>query len=150
MRLAESSSRELRDLENKLGLSALSWSMEDEDRTYRIRQGFWLRMAREANNLNQIGAAKLVGLTSKSAISDYESGDTPVPMARLRRFANVYGWDLSIFTEPDLTAEEQARERMAQLARAAISLAAEDRAAEAAARQPSDGRLAQPRRRRSA
>lgn len=109
-----------------MGLSALSLSMEDEDRIYRIRQGFWLRMAREANNLNQLGAAKLVGLSSKSAISDYESGDTAVPMARLRRFAKAYGWDLAIFTDPAPTAEEQAHERMAQLARAAIRVAAQD------------------------
>lgn len=97
--------------------------MEDEDRTYRIRQGFWLRMAREAKGLNQQGAAELVGLSSKSAVSDYEKGDTPVPMRRLRRFAKEYGWDLTIFTDPAPTAEEQAHERMARLARAAIRVA---------------------------
>lgn len=133
-----------------MGLSALSWSMEDDDRTYRIRQGFWLRMAREASNVNQLGAARLVGLSSKSAISDYESGDTPVPMMRLRRFAKAYGWDLSIFTDPALTATEQAHERMAQLARAAIALAGEDRAAGAVAPQSAGDPPTRQRRRRSA
>lgn len=97
--------------------------MEDEDALFRKRQGFWLRMARESKGLNQGGAAQLVGLKSKSAISDYESGDTPVPQARLRRMAKEYGWDLAIFTEPDPTAEEQALERMSRSARSAIRVA---------------------------
>lgn len=118
--------------------------MEDEDRTYRIRQGFWLRMAREAKGLNQQGAAKLVGLSSKSAVSDYEKGDTPVPMTRLRRFAKAYGWDLVIFTDPAPTAEEQAHERMAQLARAAIRVAAQDVAEEEAAGAHADAGMPAP------
>jgi transcriptional regulator with XRE-family HTH domain len=121
--------------------------MDDEDRLHLKRQGFWLRMAREAKGLNQLGAAQLVGLKSKSAISDYENGDTPVPQARLRRMAREYGWDLAIFTEPAPTAEEQALERMARTARAALHLAERVTAveAEAAAHADADTPAAQPR-----
>jgi transcriptional regulator with XRE-family HTH domain len=80
-------------------------------------------MAREARGLDQAGVAEMVGLRTKAAISDYERGVTEVPQWRLRRFAEIYGWPLVLFTEPDPTAEEQARERIALLARAAIRLA---------------------------
>lgn len=133
-----------------MALTVLSMSMEDEDTLHNKRQGFWLRMAREAKGLNQLGAAKLVGLSTKSAISDYETGDTPVPQARLRRLARVYGWDLAIFTDPAPTAVEQAEERMAQLARAAIRLAHQDVAAEAAEGHADDAPPAEPRHTRSA
>lgn len=96
---------------------------EPDDALYRTRQGFWLRMAREAKGLNQLGAAKLIGLSTKSAISDYESGRTQVPMDKLRRLAKEYGWPLVLFTEPDPTAVELAQDRMARLARAAIRVA---------------------------
>lgn len=85
--------------------------------------GFWLRMARESAGYNQEGAAKLVGLQTKSALSDYETGVTEPPGKRLRALAALYGWDLEIFTEPELTAEEMARERMARKARAAMRVA---------------------------
>lgn len=120
-------------LENSAGLTVLCGSMEEADQQQRVRQGFWLRMAREAAGLNQAGAAKAVGLGSKSAISDYESGATQVPQDKLRRLASLYGWALAIFTEPDPTAAEQAQERMARLARAAMRLADRESAAEAEA-----------------
>ena len=103
--------------------------MPNADTEYRRRQGFWLRMARESAGLKQQGVADQVGLRTKAAISDYENGVTEVPMRRLRRMAELYGWPLVLFTEPDLTAEERARERMAQLARAALHVEREDREA---------------------
>ena len=107
-----------------MALTVLSGSMgEPDDQLYRTRQGFWLRMAREAKGLNQLGAAKLIGLSTKSAISDYETGATQVPMPRLRKMAREYGWPLVLFTEPDPTAVEQAQERIARIARAAIRVA---------------------------
>ena len=110
-----------------MALTLLSGGMGNpDDETHRKRQGFWLRMAREAKGINQQGAADLLGLKTKSAISDYENGVTEVPQSRLRRLADLYGWPLVIFTEPEPTAEEQAQERMAALARAAIQLAHED------------------------
>ena len=110
-------------LANSSGLTALSLSMEAEDALFRVRQGFWLRTAREAANVSQQAAAKTAGLRSKSAISDYEKGATQVPQDKLRRLATLYGWPLVLFTEPEPTAEERAQERIARLARAAIRVA---------------------------
>ncbi len=110
-----------------MSLTLLSGGMGNpDDTTYRIRQGWWLRMAREASGKKQQGAADLLGLKAKSTISDYENGVTDVPQPYLRKLARWYKWDLVIFTEPELTAEEQARERMARIARAAIGLAQRD------------------------
>lgn len=117
-----------------MALTVLSGSMgELDDERYRIRQGFWLRAAREAKGMNQLGAARLIGLSTKSAISDYESGRTQVPMDKLRRLAREYGWPLVIFTEPEPTAAEQAQERIARLARATIRVADQLTAGEAEA-----------------
>ena len=121
-----------------------------DDHTHRRRQGFWLRMAREARGLKQEAAADHVGLKTKSAISDYENGTTEVPQSRLRRLAGLYGWSLVIFTEPDLTAEEQAQERMAALARAAIRLAHEDLKAEGPAGSDDEAQPTEPLRTQSA
>jgi len=110
-------------LVNSFGLTVLSPSMDASDEQHRKRQGFWLRVAREASGKNQLGAARHVGLTSKAAISAYESGTTQVPQDKLRKLARFYGWPLVIFTEPDPTAAEQAQERIARLARAAIRVA---------------------------
>ena len=134
---------------NEFSLTVLSGGMDDEDALYRTRQGFWLRMAREAKGLNQVGAAHLVGLRTKSALSDYEKGNTPVPMRRLRPLAKAYGWALILFTEPMPTAEEMAQERMAQLTRAALRVAERDEAQEAGEAIPgaADTPAAPPRRR---
>lgn len=56
-------------LGNEYGLTVLSLSMADEDALFRRRQGFWLRMAREAKGLNQLGAAGLVGLVSQGPMA---------------------------------------------------------------------------------
>ena len=125
--------------------------MGDADDLHRRRQGFWLRMAREAKGLKQQGAAERIGLKTKAAISDYENAVTEVPQHRLRKLAALYEWDLVFFTEPDPTAEEQAIERMARLSRAAIHVA--DRDEEAGAAEPAhddDGAPDAPRGRRSA
>lgn len=120
-------------LENELGLTVLSGAMADKDAQYRKRQGFWLRMARESRGLSQEGAAREVGLKTKSALSDYETGVTEPPQSRLRALAALYGWDLEIFIDPDLTAEEMAQERMSRKARAAIRVADQVSAEEEAA-----------------
>lgn len=111
---------------NEFGLTVLSPSMEASDEQHRVRQGFWLRVAREAAGKNQLGAAHHVGLSTKSAMSDYENGRTQVPQDKLRKLARWYGWPLILFTEPAPTALEDAQERMADLARAAIRLAHAD------------------------
>lgn len=108
---------------NEFGWTVLSPSMEASDEQHRVRQGFWLRVAREAAGKNQLGAARHVGLTSKAAISAYESGATQVPQDKLRKLARFYGWPLVLFTEPAPTAWEDAQERMARLARGAIRVA---------------------------
>lgn len=113
--------------------------MADSDAQYRKRQGFWLRMAREAKGLSQEGAANKVGLKTKSALSDYETGITEPPQSRLRALAKLYDWDLDLFVNPDLTAEEMAQERMSQKARAAIRLADAESAAEAEAERRGGG-----------
>jgi transcriptional regulator with XRE-family HTH domain len=93
--------------------------MAEEDELYQRRQGFWLRMARERAGKSQAGAAELIGLkrSSKSSISDYENGVTPVPMKMLRRFAEWYGVPLRVFTEPKPTAYEQLDDEIAAMAR---------------------------------
>jgi transcriptional regulator with XRE-family HTH domain len=113
--------------------------MADSDALYRKRQGFWLRMAREAAGYNQAGAAEKLGLKTKSAISDYETGTTEAPQKRLRALAKLYSWDLEIFTDPQPTAEEMAQERMSQKARAAIRVADQVSAEEAAEERPAGG-----------
>lgn len=129
-----------------MGLTLLSPLMADDDTLHRKRQGFWLRVAREAKGLNQLGAAQLIGLKTKSAISDYETGVTEVPGPKLRKLAKAYGWPLVMFTEPMRTGEELAQERMAQLARAAIRVAAQQTAEEesGATRADDDGHAEPP------
>lgn len=93
---------------NESFLTVLSPAMADMDALVRRRQGFWLRVAREAKGVGQKEAAAACGLSTKAAISDYEAGITQVPQHRLRRLADFYGWPLVMFTEPEETAEEQA------------------------------------------
>lgn len=102
--------------------------MDTDEQLYQRRQGYWLRVARERAGKSQQGAAEYIGLSSssKSSISDYERGETPVPMLALRRLAKWYGVPLRLFTEPDLTAEEQLEERLARWAREAIHEALEE------------------------
>jgi len=94
--------------------------MGEQDELFQRRQGFWLRMARERAGKSQAGAAEVAGLSksSKSSISDYENGITPIPQRILRRLANWYGVPPSVFTEPGRTAEELLDSRV----RAASSL----------------------------
>lgn len=65
---------------NELSLTLLSGGMSD-DAQHQIRQGFWLRMARERAGKSQAGAAEYLGLakTSKSTI-----GGLDQPNARQR------------------------------------------------------------------
>lgn len=81
---------------------------DEDDQHFQRRQGWWLRMARERAGKSQAGAAEFLGLSknSKSSISDYESGVTPVPQVFLRRLARWYGVPIRMFTEPQPTAEE--------------------------------------------
>lgn len=94
---------------NELSLRLLSPGMPDDDELYRKRLGFWLRAARERSGKSQQGAAEKIGLSpkSKSTISDYEAGATPIPLKALRILAAWYEVPLSVFTEPDATPEER-------------------------------------------
>lgn len=91
-----------------------------DDETYKLRVGFWLRMARERAGKSQEGAAAFLGYSakSKSSISDYETGKTPVPLAILRKLAAWYGVPLGVFTDPQPTPEERLDEivRLAEVA----------------------------------
>jgi transcriptional regulator with XRE-family HTH domain len=80
-----------------------------DEQLYMKRQGFALRMARERAGKSQGGVAEFLGYSknSKSSVSDYENGVTPVPILVLRRLAAWYGVPLRVFTEPDLTVEER-------------------------------------------
>lgn len=102
--------------------------MADEDQLHLVRQGFWLRMARERAGKSQKGAAEYLGLSgnSKSSVSDYENAITQAPQTTLRKLARWYGVPYKAFNEPLPTAFEA----LDDLARAAIGLAREDLAAE--------------------
>lgn len=82
--------------------------MADDEQLFQKRQGWWLRIARERAGKSQAGAAEFLGLSvnSKSSISDYESGVTPIPQLYLRRLARWYNVPVRMFTEPQPTAEE--------------------------------------------
>lgn len=83
--------------------------MSDDETTFLVRQGFWLRAARERAGKSQKGAAEQLGLSgnSKSSISDYENGVTPASQITLRRLAKWYGVPVSLLTEPAETPEER-------------------------------------------
>jgi len=99
----------------------------DEDR-YKLRLGFWLRMARERAGKSQQGAAEYLGFSanSKSSISDYENGVTVPSLPVLRRLAAWYRVPLRTFTEPEATPEE----RLDELSRLAADAEREDWASE--------------------
>src|SRR3954462_8023036 len=98
--------------------------MTEEDEIYQRRMGFWLRMARERSGKSQEGAAEKLGLSpkSKSTISDYENGRTPVPIRTLRRLADWYGVPLEVFTRP----EKMPEERLDELVHASAALVQQD------------------------
>jgi transcriptional regulator with XRE-family HTH domain len=79
-----------------------------DDEVYAKRVGFWLRQARERAGKSQSGAAEFLGFskTSKSTISDYETGRTVPSLRVLRRLADWYGVPLALLTNPRPTAEE--------------------------------------------
>lgn len=107
-----------------MSLRLLSPSMAEEDEIYQRRMGFWLRMARERSGKSQAGAAEFLNLSpkSKSTISDYENGRTPVPIRTLRRLADWYGVPLEAFTRP----EKMPEERLDELVRASAALVRQD------------------------
>jgi transcriptional regulator with XRE-family HTH domain len=116
------------------------------------RRGFWLRVARERANLTQEAVAQELGLSSrsKSTMSAWETGSRDPKLRYLNAMARLYGVPVSVFMEPDPTAEESLEERLAKLARAAIRLAHEDRPPEGrAAQAPGDGRVGSRDRRRA-
>jgi transcriptional regulator with XRE-family HTH domain len=102
-----------------------------DDAQHQVRQGFWLRIARERAGKSQAGAAEYLGLSksSKSTISDYERGTTEIPQRFLRRLAEWYGVPLRVFTEPERTAFD----RLDDIAREAIAEAREQVQGEVAA-----------------
>lgn len=73
------------------------------------RVGFWLRMARERANLSQPAAAKMLGLSNKSAstLSAWEAGTREPSPSKLRAMSELYQTPISLFYDPPLTAYEQ-------------------------------------------
>lgn len=98
------------------------------------RRGFWLRVARERANLTQEAVIKELGLSSrsKSTMSAWESGAREPKLRYLTGMARLYEVPVSVFLEPEPTAEEQLDERLAALARQAIRQAVSDVDAELA------------------
>ena len=85
------------------------------------RRGHWMRMARERANLSQPAAAKLLGLSDKSAstLSAWEAGTREPSPSKLAAAARLYGVPVSLFYDPPPTATEQI-DRLARLAGLAI------------------------------
>lgn len=81
----------------------------DEQSHESRRRGFWMRMAREYANLSQPAAAKLLGLSAKSAstLSAWESGTRDPKSNTLKAMATLYGVPMALFYEPPPTAQEQ-------------------------------------------
>lgn len=101
--------------------------MATEEEIYKVRLGFWLRMARERAGKSQKGAAEYLGFSanSKSSISDYENGVTVPSLPVLRRLAAWYGVPPATFTDPEPTPEE----RLDEIVRVAGAAEREDWAA---------------------
>lgn len=100
---------------------------EVEEALERRRRGFWLRVARENAGLTQAAAAELIGYrgTSKSSVNAWEDGRRPVPLAKLKALAKLYGVPMELFIDPQPTAHERV-ERLQVLAAAALDQEAED------------------------
>lgn len=102
---------------------------ESDRQRARERRGHWLRLAREAANLNQNEAARLLGLKEAS-------GTTILAMEKGRRkrvesdvlfaLARIYGVSPRLFLRPPLTDQE----RLAEYALGALELEREDWEAE--------------------
>jgi transcriptional regulator with XRE-family HTH domain len=103
---------------------------EGERQRLRERRGHWLRLAREAANLNQNEAARLLGLskTSGTTILAMEKGRRKrVESDVLFALAKVYGVSPRLFLRPPLTDQE----RLGEYALGALDLEREDWEAEA-------------------
>ena len=110
-------------------------------------------MARERANLSQPAAAKLLGLSDKSAstLSAWEAGTREPSPSKLKAAAVLYGVPVSLFYDPPPTAHEQL-DRMVRLAGLAIEAEEADwQAAQEEAPDRDDGDAqGGPRQRRSA
>ena len=85
------------------------------------RRGHWLKVARERANLSQPAAAKLLGLSDKSAstLSAWEAGTREPSPSKLKAMAALYGVPLSLFYDPPASPAEQL-DRMVRLAGLAL------------------------------
>jgi transcriptional regulator with XRE-family HTH domain len=116
------------------------------------RRGQWLKVARERSNLSQPAAAKLLGLSGKSAstLSAWEAGTREPSPSKLKAMAALYEVPLSLFYDPPPSPIEQV-DRMVSLAGLAIAAEAADWDAQAPAPGPSaEGEQGEQRRRQSA
>ncbi len=114
------------------------------------RRGQWLKVARERANLSQPAAAKLLGLSDKSAstLSAWEAGTREPSPSKLKAMAALYQVPLSLFYDPPPSPLEQV-DRMVRLAGLATEAEAADWDAGAPKQGPSaeDGQGEQHRRR---
>jgi transcriptional regulator with XRE-family HTH domain len=103
----------------------MSTNSDDMDGDRRA-MGERLRQAREYLGFSQEEVAKYLG-TSRSALSNIETGQRKVDALELKKLASLYKRPVTYFTGED--AEDQAvGEDVAHLARKASELSAEDRA----------------------
>lgn len=100
-----------------------SAEMADEAQ-YRIRRGYWLRVARERKisetsgrpwTLEDLARAMDYSVKSASTFSRFESGERDPSDVMLRRLATVLGVPVEVFNDPDETAEERLVARIRQV-----------------------------------
>ena len=125
-------------------------AMTPQAATEAQRRGQWLKVARERANLSQPAAAKLLGLSDKSAstLSAWEAGTREPSPSKLKAMAALYMVPLSLFYDPPPSPGEQL-DRMVRLAGLAIEAEEADWASTAPEQGPSaeDGPAASPQRR---
>ncbi len=121
---------------------------ESELAILRRRRGYWLRLAREAANMDQNSAARELGMSPKSGTSvlAWEKGTRSPTADQLHQLARIYRVPVSLFTEPRPTDEEW----LSEIASGAVALAREDLEGEEAPGHGADAPPGAPPRRRSA
>lgn len=98
-----------------LSPNALGSAQMADDDLYRVRRGYWLRVARERMQrddgrpwtLEDLARAMGYSVKSTSTFSRWESGERDPSDVQLRHVAEILGVPVDVFTDPDETAEER-------------------------------------------
>lgn len=101
----------------QLTLAFAEMADDVDERTYRYRRGYWLRIARRRAGLNLESVAKAMKYSSGSAstFSLWEDGKRDPSDVQLRQIAAVYDVPVEIFTDPDETDTERLERRIATI-----------------------------------